>query len=190
MPATLIASQPVSALQAAEIISVSDLSNAERAVALYASDLPDSYSYGGRADDARLDAWVVQGATRMGLESLYRTAALHSGYGKSRAGKYLSSEQKRAEAERFPSRVRIRRSGELAALVTMRVGVTDVARERGKRVEFDGGCPKCHGAGRVWGMWAVDTDAEWFEEGYRSCWVCGEPSGAGATSVGFIEVAA
>lgn len=170
-------------------VSVSHLSNAERAVALYASDLPDTFAY-QRGDRARLESWIVQGATRLGLDRLYRMAALHSGYRQAWIGKYLSVEQKRAEAERFPNASRIHQAGELAALVTMHFGVSVEALARGKKVEFDGGCPKCHGAGQVWGTWVVDPDAEWYEDGYRSCWVCPEPSGAGPTSVEFIEVAA
>ncbi|GGO55495.1 hypothetical protein GCM10012287_46900 [Streptomyces daqingensis] len=167
-------------------ISVSDLTNAERAVALYASDMPNDCR-SQRGDRDRLEFWIVQGATRMGLEFLYRTAALHSGYRLCWLNKSLSAEQKRAEAERFPNKARIDLAGQMAAnsILHFRPNAEALAR---KQVAFDGGCPKCEGTGEVWGLWVIDVEAEWYEEGYRSCWVCRDDEPP--TTVEFMAVAA
>ncbi|PWI09611.1 hypothetical protein DIZ27_16140 [Streptomyces sp. NWU339] len=159
-------------LPVSETVSLSDLSNGERAVALYASDLPDGYRY-KRGDDAQLVAWIIQGATRLGLDRLCRMAALEAGYRRLRALKRVTAEQKRAHAERFPDPKRDRRAGELAALVTHLASMSDEAQERGGRFLLDGPCPECNDTRQVWACWAVDVDAEWYEEGYGPCPLCG-----------------
>jgi hypothetical protein len=171
MPVTLVAPPTVPESSAASPVSVRDLSNGERAVALYASDLPDTYSY-RPGDDAQLESWILQGAFRMGLEVLYRTAALTSGYQRSWLSKQLTAEQKRAQAERFPNPDRLIRAEQVAAMVTFRLGVSNEAKARGSRYMLDGSCPECGGTEKLFGLWAVDADADWYEEGYRSCWRC------------------
>jgi hypothetical protein len=176
MPATLVASHVASSAPAAVAVSLSDLSNGERTVALYASDMPDRFDY-KRGDHDRLVAWIIQGATRMGLERLHCTAALDSGYRRCFLAKRLTPELKRAQTERFPSPKRLRRAGELAALVThnTRGEMSDAARERSGRYLLDGPCPDCGDARQVWRRWVVDAevDLDWYEEGYGPCWLCG-----------------
>ncbi|CQR61537.1 hypothetical protein [Streptomyces leeuwenhoekii] len=144
MPATLTRSHPARLLPSAQALSVTDLSNAERAVALYASDLPDTYSY-RRGDDAQLVAWIDQGVSRMGLEAIYRTAALASGYRRAWMNGHVTEGDKRAEAERFPNVVRAVRAWEVAALITFRHGVSDEARARSERYPVNGECAKYRG---------------------------------------------
>ncbi|QKW02863.1 hypothetical protein [Streptomyces sp. NA02536] len=151
---------------------VEDLSNGERTVALYASDLPDGYRY-KRGDTAQLVAWIIQGANRLGLDRLRHIAALEGGYRRFVARDMATAEQERAHAERFPDPERDRRAGELAALVTYFVSMSDEARERGLRFLLDGPCPECGDTRQVWACWAVDVDADWYEEGYGPCSLCG-----------------
>ncbi|MFF6916792.1 hypothetical protein [Streptomyces sp. NPDC012466] len=172
MPATMVAEHVSSAGLPVPSVSVEDLSNGERTVALYASDLPDGYRY-KRGDEAHLIAWIIQGVNRVGLDRLRDIAALEAGYRRCRARKRATAEQNRAHAERFPSPTRDRRAAELAALVTLFVPVNDEARERGLRFLLDGPCPACHDTRRVWACWAVDVDADWYEEGYGPCSLCG-----------------
>ncbi|MFJ8086061.1 hypothetical protein ACIQ6Y_36490 [Streptomyces sp. NPDC096205] len=172
MPATLTLSHPAPVLPSVQTVSVSDLSNGERTVALYASDLPDGYRY-KRGDDALLVAWILQGADRLGLDRLRHLAALEAGYRRLCARNKATAEQKRAHAERFPDAKRDRRAGELAALVTHFASMTDEARERGGRFLLDGPCPECGDTRQVWALWAVDADADWYEEGYGPCSLCG-----------------
>ncbi|CAL9470293.1 hypothetical protein [Streptomyces sp. enrichment culture] len=172
MPATLVAEHVSSVALSVPFVSVEDLSNGERTVALYASDLPDGYRY-KRGDTAQLVAWIIQGANRVGLDRLRRVAALEGGYRRFVARDMVTAEQERAHAERFPDPERDRRAGELASLVTYSVSMSDEARERGLRFLLDGSCPECGDTRQVWACWAVDVDADWYEEGYGPCSLCG-----------------
>ncbi|MEU9734067.1 hypothetical protein [Streptomyces sp. NPDC048002] len=169
MPATLVA-ENVAPLSSS--VTVEELSNSERAVALYASDMPDGYHHQGGGND-RLIAWIAQGVTRMGLDELHRTAALASGFRRCRQAKRVTAEQKRAHAGRFPNPKRDRRTGELASLLTLSVPMSDAARDRGLQHLLDSPCPECGDTRQVWASWAVDVDADWYEEGYGPCFVCG-----------------
>ncbi|MFF6813823.1 hypothetical protein ACFZAG_28660 [Streptomyces sp. NPDC012403] len=172
MPATLVAEHVSSVALSVPFVSVEDLSNGERTVALYASDLPDGYRY-KRGDTAQLVAWIIQGANRLGLDRLRHIAALEGGYRRFVARNMTTAEQERAHAERFPDSERDQRAGELAALVTYSVSMSDEARERGLRFLLDGPCPECGDTRQVWACWAVDVDADWYEEGYGPCSLCG-----------------
>ncbi|MFE0804327.1 hypothetical protein [Streptomyces sp. NPDC058812] len=172
MPATLVAEHVAPVVTSSPAVSVTDLSNGERAVALYASDMPDSYRH-QRGEDARLIAWIIQGVTRMGLDELRHTAALASGFRRLRQAKRVTAEQKRAHTERFPNAKRDRRTGELASLLTLSVPMSNEARDRGLRYLLDGPCPECGDTRQVWASWSVDVDADWYEEGYGPCFVCG-----------------
>jgi hypothetical protein len=172
MPATLVAEHVSPAALSVSPVLVADLSNGERTVALYVSDLPDGYRY-KRGDTAQLVAWILQGANRLGLDRLRRIAALEAGYRRFVARNRVTAEQERAHAERFPNPERDRRAGELAALVTYSVSMSDEARERGGRFLLDGPCPECGDTRQVWACWAVDVDADWYEEGYGPCFLCG-----------------
>ncbi|MFJ4006975.1 hypothetical protein ACIPWL_26475 [Streptomyces sp. NPDC090023] len=172
MPATLVAEHVAPAVPFAPALAVGDLSNGERSVALYASDLPNDYRY-QRGDDALLIAWIIQGANRVGLDRLRRTAALDAGFWRSRAVKRVTSAQKRAQSERFPDMKRERRAGELAALITLSAPVSEEARERGLRFLLDGACPECGDTRQVWRSWCVDVNADWYDEGYGPCFLCG-----------------
>ncbi|GGT29775.1 hypothetical protein GCM10010254_58040 [Streptomyces chromofuscus] len=68
---------------------------------------------------------------------------------------------------------RDRRAGELTALVTLSVPVSDEARERGGRFVLNAPCPDCGDTRQVWALWAVDVDADWYEEGHGPCSLCG-----------------
>ncbi len=172
MPATLVAEHVSPVALSVSSVSVEDLSNGERAVALYASDLPDDYRY-KRGDDAKLTAWIIQGVTRMGMAQLCRTAALASGFRRSRQANRVTAEQERAHMERFPNAKRDRRTGELASLLSLSAPVSDEARERGLRYLLDGPCPECGDTRQVWASWCIDVDADWYEEGYGPCFLCG-----------------
>ncbi|MFP3117715.1 hypothetical protein [Streptomyces sp. Iso 434] len=142
-----------------------------------------------RGDVAVVESWIIQGANRLGLESLYRLTSLHRGYRKARISKYLSAAQKRAEAQRFPDKARFDRADQMASNSILDFRPSAEALARSKQVEFDGGCPKCQGAGELWGLWVIDLEAEWYEEGYRPCWACRDSSEL-AISVEFMGAAA
>lgn len=140
MPATLSAPQvaPVTGL-------VEDLSNGERAVALYASDMPTSYSY-QRGDDAQVEAWIVEGAGRLGLPELYRSAAFLDSFQVLELAGTATRDQERAHKARFPSAARLRRASTLASLMVGMFRVSEAAIKRSSRPQVEGAC-RCAGTG-------------------------------------------
>ncbi|MFI2734764.1 hypothetical protein [Streptomyces sp. NPDC018711] len=119
-------------------VSVQDLTNMERSVALYASEMPTSYRY-RRGDDAKLCDWIVQGAMRLGLEELYRSTAYTAGY----LLLWVEDEAKpghtAAHIARFPNQKRFDLAQRMACMVTLGPvpEVSDAARERSNRPMFE-----------------------------------------------------
>ncbi|MER5476259.1 hypothetical protein ABT026_04625 [Streptomyces sp. NPDC002734] len=140
MPAMLSAPQvaPVAGL-------VEGLSNGERAVALYASDMPTSYSY-KRDDDVQLGAWIAEGALRVGLPELHRSAAFLYSFQALELAGTATRDQQRAHKARFPSAARLRRASSLASLTVGMFRVSDAAIERSNRPQVEGAC-RCAGTG-------------------------------------------
>ncbi|MEV0962723.1 hypothetical protein AB0J25_09030 [Streptomyces sp. NPDC049910] len=134
-------------------VSVRDLSNCERAVALYASDMPTSYRQKGR-DYSRLCAWIVQGAARLGMGELYRSAAYAYGYRLLWLARLTTPSQRQAHALRFPDGGRFDKAERLASLVTCfaDLGMSEAAIKRGDRPAVEGDC-RCYGSG-----WIRDRD--------------------------------
>ncbi|MGW0599672.1 hypothetical protein ACWD11_21290 [Streptomyces sp. NPDC002776] len=143
MPATLVAEHVVPSTLA---LSVKDLSNGERAVALYASDMPSRYR-GHRGDSDQVTAWVLQGAARLGLDELYRSAACAYGYRLLRLAGSATPEQDAAHARRFPSASRRNCAERVATALTFGSEMTPEARKRGGRTLVEGAC---HCAGTGW----------------------------------------
>jgi hypothetical protein len=152
MPATLTA--PHAAAPTVLLsVSVGDLSNCERAVALYASDMPTGYRQKGR-DYSQLCAWIVQGAALLGLGELYRSAAYAYGYRLLWLADLTTADQQRAHTLRFPDGHRFDKAERLAGLVTCfaDLGMSDAALERAGRPAVEGNC-RCYGSG-----WIRDRD--------------------------------
>ncbi|MEV0443166.1 hypothetical protein AB0I84_46285 [Streptomyces spectabilis] len=151
MPATLAASHPTSEPYTAVSapVLVSDLSNLERAVALYASDMPTGLLPSSE-DHATLHAWIIQGATRLGLEELYRSAAYARGYRLLWLSHLATAEQSRAHELRFPNARRYDQAERLAALftVTTTLVMSQAAKKRGHSVRVEGAC-RCGGTGWI-----------------------------------------
>ncbi|MER5861296.1 hypothetical protein ABT131_37745 [Streptomyces sp900105245] len=76
----------------------------------------------------------------------------------------------RRHKQRFPSARRLSFAESMASTSLFWVSVTPAARELPAAI--DGPCPKCEGAGKLWGNWVIDDASDWFEEGYAPCWVC------------------
>ncbi|MFD8567104.1 hypothetical protein [Streptomyces sp. NPDC059639] len=105
--------------------------------------MPDSYRY-KRGEDTQVEAWIIQGALRIGLEELYQSAAFLDG--SRRLGRYATDDQKKAHKRRFAKAARLRRTESLASLSLLWTKMTDAARERGKRPQVEGTC-RCAGTG-------------------------------------------
>ncbi|MEU5197569.1 hypothetical protein AB0G86_26560 [Streptomyces scabiei] len=159
MPATLVAEHVPPVVPSMPAVSVVDLSNGERAVALYASDMPDRYK-NRRGDIALLTFWVLQGAARLGLDELYRSAAYAYGYRLLRNAGWATREQDAAHVRRFPSAARLDGAEQLAALVTCLSTMTDEAVKRGRRPLVEGACD-CGGTG--WAAYDMGDDTDAFQ---------------------------
>ncbi|MGW4021045.1 hypothetical protein [Streptomyces sp. NPDC005009] len=156
MPATLVAEHLV---PLTSVVTVEELSNSERVIALYVSDMPTRYRF-RRGDMDRVIAWTIQGAMRLGLEELYRSAAYAYGYRLLSGANWLTPEQEKAHARRFPSAARLDRAEDLGALLTSsrNVRMSPEARERGRRPLVEGAC-HCAGTGWVAYDMGDGTDA-------------------------------
>src|SRR5689334_16551534 len=114
MPATLTRSHPASLLPSAQPLSPSGLSNMERAVALYASDMPQRFLM-RPGTEATVAAWILQGAARLGFDEVQRSAACAYGYRLLWLADLTTAEQDRAHQRRFPNARRWDRAERLAA---------------------------------------------------------------------------
>ncbi|MFF1358010.1 hypothetical protein [Streptomyces sp. NPDC058297] len=109
--------------------------------------MPTGYRF-RRGDDATVLAWIIQGATRMDLSELYRSAAFLYGFQLLRLAGMATGEQTRAHQLRFPNAARLRRAEGLASLTVGIAEMSDAARERGLRPQVEGTCA-CAGTGWV-----------------------------------------
>lgn len=148
MPATLVAEHATPVVAPALSVTVADLSHGERAVALYASDMPLRFMM-RPGTEMTVAAWVLQGAARLGLDELYRSAAYAYGYRLLWLADWTTSEQDRAYKGRFPDARRWDRAERLATTFTVwgKHSMTQVAKERGRHPMVEGAC---HCAGTGW----------------------------------------
>ncbi|WP_159072798.1 hypothetical protein [Streptomyces glaucescens] len=128
-------------------LSPSDLSNMERAVALYASDMPVGFMM-RRGTEATVAAWIIQGVVRLGLAEVQHSAACAYGYRLLWLADLTTPEQDRAHRRRFSNARRWDRAERLASCFTAWAGypMTREALDRGGRTEVEGAC-RCGGTG-------------------------------------------
>ncbi|WP_405823278.1 hypothetical protein OG705_25640 [Streptomyces sp. NBC_00838] len=126
-------------------VNVTDLTAGERAVALYASDMPNTRR---RPTLEQRRAWIVQGVERLGCEEVSRRAVF------SRAHKLLSmhglesEEIQRRHDERFPKPRRLIHAEQEAANSVYRDGISPAATARNPVAVVDGECP-CGSTGSI-----------------------------------------
>lgn len=149
MPATLVAPRITpDTSDAVPSISVEELWSGERKIALCASDMPGNYRY-RRGDKAQLVAWIIQGAIRLGLEELSRSAAYAHSYRLLSLSNLATGEQIRAHRLRFPDSRRLNRAESIAHLVALGqdpVPYSAAAIARSRRPLVEGAC-HCGGTG-------------------------------------------
>ncbi|MDX2295392.1 MULTISPECIES: hypothetical protein [Streptomyces] len=116
--------------------SIRDLNLCERIAALYASDMPSSFKY-RKGDDAKVCAWMFQGAARLGAEELHRTTAYTGGYLLLRLREQNTPGHDAAHLARFPDQERFQLAQDEAAMVTFRHGASAEAIERSRHVMFE-----------------------------------------------------
>lgn len=163
MPATLVAPH------APTTVLVEDLEAMERAVALYASDMPTGYRLQG-SEDSNLVGWIMQGVARLGREEIRQRASRLRGHRKLWLRGMTTAEIDRRHKVRFPSARRLARAEETASGSVLWISVAPAARML--PAVLDGPCPKCDGAKKLWINQVIDEFSGWYEEGYVPCWVC------------------
>ncbi|MEV6948819.1 hypothetical protein AB0N07_44290 [Streptomyces sp. NPDC051172] len=153
MPGT-IAERRAEAVKAEAIapIDVSDLTGAERAVALYASDMPNGRRHHTKE---QFRAWIVQGAERLGEAEMRRQALYFRGWRLLDMHERLTAQVQARHEQRFPRRFRLVRAEQGGALSVSVDGMSKGALARNGLVDLDGDCP-CEGTG---GIAAWDADA-------------------------------
>ncbi|MFF3820845.1 hypothetical protein ACFYYD_30400 [Streptomyces bluensis] len=134
-------------------IDVRNLTGAERAVALYASDMPN-----GRRDYTKeqFRAWIVQGAERLGEAEMRRLALYLRGWQVLNISDLVTEQIQARHEQRFPRSFRLVRAGQGAALSVHVDGMTPAALARNGVVDLDGDCP-CQGTGGIM-VWGIDPD--------------------------------
>ncbi|MCW8379392.1 hypothetical protein [Streptomyces justiciae] len=176
MPATLVVEHVrIMKSPAPSASPIEELSGMERAVALYASDMPTRYRYQG-SHDGNLVAWIYQGIARLGREEIRRNASHLAGHRKLWLRDMTTPEIDRRHHDRFPSKRRLGIAEELASDTVSWITVAPTARNL--PAVIDGPCPKCDDAGKLWVNKVIDELSGWFEEGYVPCWVCKTEGGA------------
>ncbi|MFD5099353.1 hypothetical protein [Streptomyces albidochromogenes] len=140
MPATLTTPHLVPASAPVPTLSVQDLSNMERAVALYASGMP-SCCDGSRAYRPKMHDWIIQGAQRLGQHELRLSAAYLRGFILLDMAGLATPDQKRAHRVRFPNAARLHRAEQSASGFTwFEVAPSSTAHARGLRLMVEGDC--------------------------------------------------
>jgi hypothetical protein len=117
------------------------MTQAERTVALYASDMPASRR---RWSHDQVRAWLAQGVERLGAEELGRRALFLAGHGRLSRSRVVPVQVQARHEQRFPVAGRLDRAGRVATDSVCWAGITDAAMRRSGTAEVDGGCP-CKG---------------------------------------------
>lgn len=134
-------------------IDVTALTGAERAVALYVSDMPNGRR---RHPGEQIRAWIVQGVQRLGTEELRRRAAYFRGWRLLDMHGLATVQVQARHEQRFPNVRRLVLADKEAAGNVWRDGMSDAARARNGGAVVDGECP-CRGTGGI-AVWGPGTE--------------------------------
>jgi len=131
---------------ALDLVDVADLTSEERAVALYASDMP----VGRRRcfPNVQVREWIVQGAERLGAAEMRRQAEFARGWRLLELSHLVPAEVQARHEARFPNARRLNRAEQMAANDVYVNGLSEAARSRNGAAAVDGGCA-CAGTGRI-----------------------------------------
>ncbi|MEV8591228.1 hypothetical protein AB0424_30225 [Streptomyces sp. NPDC051180] len=130
---------------------MAELTGGERAVALYASDMPDRFR-AGVVTDTQVAAWIVQGAERVGLDELRRRAEFSYGHRLLEMSNLVPVDVQARHEQRFPKARRLFKAQQMASGTLWRDPMTPKTLARNSAAEVEGGCP-CRGTKSI-PMWA------------------------------------
>ncbi|MFJ2166441.1 hypothetical protein [Streptomyces griseofuscus] len=141
-------------VEAVAAIDVTDLTGAERTVALYVSDMPNQRR---RHTKEQLAAWIAQGVERLGLDEVRQQASFYAGHRALECSRVVTVPVQALHEQRFPKQRRLEWASQMSANLIYHFPPTDEAVARSRdAVEVDGGCP-CRGTGDI-DVWRGDPD--------------------------------
>lgn len=117
------------------------MTQAERTVALYASDMPAKRR---RWSHEQVRAWVAQGVERLGVEELGCRAVFLVGHGRLSRSRVLPVQVQARHEQHFPAAGRLDWASTTATNSLCWAGITDAAMHRTGTAAVDGECP-CKG---------------------------------------------
>lgn len=137
------------------VIDVTSLTGAERAVALYASDMPNTRRH---HTGEQVHNWIVQGVERLGMTELRTRAERYHGWRLLNVNGLVTAQIQERHEQRFPKARRLLVADQAGSgSVCCFDGMSDEARARNGAATVDGDCP-CHGTGGI-AVWGADPDA-------------------------------
>ncbi|WP_328896335.1 hypothetical protein [Streptomyces sp. NBC_00236] len=139
---TRIAPQP---MDVTTLDIVMGLTGAERAVALYVSDMPSGRR---RHSDEQVRAWIAQGVERLGREETARWGAFFRGYRLLDLSGLVTVQIQQRHEQRFPKTGRLVAADQQAANSVYGDRMSEETRLRNHVAEVDGDCP-CRGTRRI-----------------------------------------
>ncbi|MFV6030806.1 hypothetical protein [Streptomyces sp. NPDC056264] len=133
--------------------AVEELTGGERAVALYASDMPAGRR---RVTSEQVRAWIVQGLERLGQDEVRQRAAFRYGHRLLEMSGLVTAQVQARHEQRFPQLKRLVRAEQEAANSVFGDRMTEETLRRNSAAEVDGECP-CQGTRSI-PLW-MDEDA-------------------------------
>ncbi|MFE2055582.1 hypothetical protein [Streptomyces sp. NPDC059446] len=133
---------------------VQDLTGAERAVALYASDMPSGRR---RHSSEQVRDWIVQGVERLGTEEVRRRAEFQRGHRLLDMSGLVTTQIQQRHEQRFPKAGRLVVAEQQSSGSVCGDGMSEETRRRNGNAEVDGDCP-CGGSRRIRGVFGEGED--------------------------------
>ncbi|MFJ1897858.1 hypothetical protein [Streptomyces sp. NPDC088115] len=126
-------------------VRLMDLTTSERAVALYASDMPSGRR---RHSVEQVSAWIEQGVQRLGREQTARWGAFLYGHRLLELSRSVTDQVQQRHEQKYPQRGRLAVADQNAANNVFWTGLSADARSRNLDAAVDGECA-CHGTGSI-----------------------------------------
>ncbi|MFF5277534.1 hypothetical protein [Streptomyces sp. NPDC000133] len=141
MPGTLVKPLVRVPVQPGPAVRVQDLTGAERAVALYASDMPSGRR---RHSSEQVREWIVQGVERLGAEEVRRRGEFFYGHRLLELSGLVTTQIQQRHEQRFPKRGRLNVADQESANSVYGDRMSKETRLRNGAAAVDGNCP-CRG---------------------------------------------
>ncbi|WP_285570750.1 hypothetical protein [Streptomyces sp. RTGN2] len=131
-----------------------DLTGSERAVALYASDMPSGRR---RHSSEQIREWIVQGAELLGVEEIRSRAEFRYGHRLLEMSGLVTPQIQQRHEQQFPKAGRLRVAEQQSSNSICGDGMSEEARLRNTAAKVDGDCP-CRGTRRIRAVFGEGED--------------------------------